>query len=108
MVITPSEKAVQSIRELFTTKFTAPSAPNQVSEDVWRALESPFFKQHIFASSFLAVIDHSDLSYRYVSPSAKDFTGFEASELMEKGLEFFLATSEDTPVLLPIYEKVKT
>ena len=77
MAITPNEDSVQKIRDFFTSKFTAPSAPNQVAEDVWKALEGPIFKQNIFASSFLGIIDHSNMSYRYLSPKALDFFGIE-------------------------------
>ena len=106
MLISPNEKTVQQIRDLFTSNFTAPSSSNKVAEDVWRALEGSIFKEHIFASSFLAIIDHSNMSYRHVSPSAKDFTGFEADELMEKGLNFFMSSCQNVAELLPIYEKI--
>ena len=108
MAITPSEVSVQNIRDFFTSKFTAPSAPNQVAEDVWKALEAPIFKQNIFASSFLGIIDHSNMSYRYLSPKALDFYGIETSVLMEKGPNFMLSLilPEDSAALFPMYEKV--
>ena len=107
MPIAPNEKAIQSIREFFTTKFTAPSAVNQAAEDAWRALEAPIFQQNIFASSFLAVMDHSAFTYLYVSSTVKDFFGLEASNLKEKGMGFMLSLifPEDAIALAPIYEK---
>ena len=108
MAVTPNEASVQKIRDFFTSKFTAPSAQNQVAEDVWKALEGPIFKQNIFASSFLAILDHSNFSYRYVSPQVKDYMGIEASELMQKGIGLLqsMILPEDSARLLPVYEKV--
>ena len=46
MPIAPNEKAVQKIRDFFTSKFVAPSESNQVAEDVMKALESPILGQY--------------------------------------------------------------
>lgn len=106
MPLRPREQDVQKFRDFFTSNFTAPSAPNQAADDVWSALENPIFKQNIFSSSFLAIIDHSDLTYKYVSPTAKDFTGYTAEEYIEKGLNFILSKSDDLVLLRPVFETV--
>ena len=68
-----SEGPIQSILEFFTSQFASAAVPNQVTEEVVRALENPIFKQYIFANSFLGVIDQSNMTYRYFSPQVKDF-----------------------------------
>ena len=108
MPSSPKEQAVQKFRDFFTSNFLSPSSPNQVAEDVWSALEGPIFKQSIFSSNFLAIIDHSDLTYKYVSPTAKDFTGYTAEEYKEKGFNFILSKSDDIVLLLPVFEKATT
>lgn len=106
MAIQSSEKAIQQIREFFTTKFAAPSSPNQVAEDVWRALEHPLLKNNIFASSFLGIIDQSNMSYLYLSPQVKDFFAVDASVALAKGPDFLLSmvVPEDAAILAKIYK----
>ncbi len=106
MPLSPSEQAIQNCRNFFSTHFAAPSAPNQIADDVWHALESPIFKQSIFASNFLAIIDHSDMTYKYMSPTTKDFTGYSAEEFLEKGADFFMSLCEDVGTMLTIFEKI--
>ncbi len=68
--------------------------------------KGPIFKQSIFASTCLAIIDHSDLSYKYLSPTVKDFTGYGVEEFLPKGPAFFMSLSDNMYLINPVIEKI--
>jgi DNA-binding CsgD family transcriptional regulator len=91
MSISPSEIAVTQIRSYFTTSFGTSVPEDQVAAEVWKTLESPIFKQHIFAENLLVILDHATYRYRYVSPQYEEFFEVPIEEAMQKGPDVIIA-----------------
>jgi DNA-binding CsgD family transcriptional regulator len=104
----PETEAIQQFFEFFLSTNTAPASPTISAPEIARLLQTPLLNQQIFANSFLAIIDQSNMKYVYMGPAAKDFTGHETSVLMEKGMGFLLEflIPEDLNFLLTVFPRM--
>ncbi|MBS1681752.1 MAG: hypothetical protein JST48_08585 [Bacteroidetes bacterium] len=92
MVGDKRQKLIGQIREYFTSQFVFPVNSKQVSNDVIKALEHPLLKDTIFSNNIVAIIDHNNFSYRYVSTGFADYFGTDTAVLMAQGPEWFIST----------------
>ena len=61
----------------------------------------------LFTNNVVAILDQSNFSYRYISPSIKKIFGVEAKVFMKGGMGVALSmiSPEDNAALLSLYKK---